>query len=125
MNEAFVAVATGAAGRVADVMAALPFQAGGGYDPRPVVSAAGASLAELREAARGLDGPMVLDAAGRPDPFGVDVAGLMSFLQLVEVLYHGLAAVPKSMEVAAGRNLSATFLIARKVRDRGRLKSKG
>ena len=62
---------------------------------------------------------MVLDARGKVDAFGVDVAGLMSFLQLVEVLYRGLEVVPAGMGVAAGRNLSATHLIARKVRDRG------
>jgi hypothetical protein len=84
-----------------------------------VATAAGEALADLREAVRSLGGPVVLDEKGRVDQFGVDVAGLMSFLQLVEVLYQGLESVPPTMAVAAGRNLSATHLIARKVRDRG------
>lgn len=119
MTEEFVAAATRGAGSVADALAQWPFQAGAAYDPRPVATAAGEALAALREAVGGLAGPVVLDAKGRVDQFGVDVAGLMSFLQLVEVLYQGLEAVPASMTVAAGRNLSATHLIARKVRERG------
>lgn len=119
MTGDFGAAATRAAGLVADALAARPFQAGADYDPRPVVAAAAEALASMRTAARAAEGPLVLGPDGRPDPFGVDAAGLMSFLQLVEVLYQGLETVPAVMATAAGRNLAATHRIARKVRERG------
>ena len=112
-------VATRAAALVADALAAAPFRAGEGYDPRPVVAVTEEALGMLRRAVRAREAPVVLDAQGKVDAFGVDVAGLMSFLQLVEVLYRGLEVVPATMGVAAGRNLAATHAIARKVRDRG------
>ena len=67
-----------------------------------------------------LDRPLVVGTPTRTEPLGVDLAGLMSFLQLVAVLYHGLDTVPLVLAVSAGRNLSATQLIARRVRDRAR-----
>ena len=123
MNPDFLKTVAASAGRVAETFQALPFRADRPYDPRPVAATAATELAILRAAVAGLDGPLVLDAVTRhakTEPLGVDVAGLMSFLQLIEVLYHGLDTVPPVMTVAAGRNLSATQLIARRVRDRAR-----
>jgi hypothetical protein len=42
------------------------------------------------------------------------------FLKTVAESDHGLDTVPPVMAVAAGRNLSATQVIARRVRDRAR-----
>jgi len=120
MNPDFLKTVSESAGRVADTFQALPFRADAPYDPRPVASVAAAELAVLRAAVAALDGPLVVAGPARTEPLGVDLAGLMSFLQLVEVLYHGLDTVPPVLVVAAGRNLSATQLIARRVRDRAR-----
>ncbi|GAA2005229.1 hypothetical protein [Catenulispora subtropica] len=123
MNPDFLRTVAESAGRVAETFQGLPFRADRPYDPRPVATTAATELAVLRAAVAKLDGPLVLDVPGqhaKTEPLGVDLAGLMSFLQLIEVLYHGLDAVPPVMTVAAGRNLSATQVIARRVRDRAR-----
>jgi hypothetical protein len=120
MTADFLETVAESAGRVADVFQALPFRADRPYDPRPVATAAAEELAVLRAAVASLDRPLVVDTPTRAEPLGVDVAGLMSFLQLVAVLYHGLETVPPVLAVSAGRNLSATHLIARRVRDRAR-----
>ncbi|GAA2050910.1 hypothetical protein GCM10009839_67070 [Catenulispora yoronensis] len=123
MNPEFLKTVAESAGRVAEAFQALPFRADRPYDPRPVAATAAAELRVLRTAVSALGGPLVLDVPTRQaktEPLGVDVAGLMSFLQLVEALYHGLEVIPPVMTVATGRNLSATQVIARRVRDRAR-----
>lgn len=123
MTPDFLAVVAESAGRVAETFQSLPFRADRPYDPRPVATVAARELAVLGDAVAALDRPLVVGtvgAASKTEPLGVDVAGLMSFLQLVAVLYHGLDAVPPVLTVSAGRNLSATQLIARRVRDRAR-----
>ena len=116
----FLAAVADSAGRVADTFQALPFRADRPYDPRPVAAVAAEELAVLCGVVASLDRPLVVDTPTKAEPLGVDLAGLMSFLQLVAVLYHGLDAVPPVLTVSAGRNLSATQLIARRVRDRAR-----
>ncbi len=72
----------------------------------------------LGEAVHGFPGPLAVDAAGRPDPLAEDLVGLLSHLQMVVALFHGLDEIPDSLRVSASRSLSATHLIARRVRDR-------
>jgi hypothetical protein len=120
MTPDFLNTVADAAGRVAETFQALPFRADRPYDPRPVAAVAAAELAVLGDLVAALDRPLVVDTPAKAEPLGVDLAGLMSFLQLVAVLYHGLDSVPPVLAVSAGRNLSATHLIARRVRDRAR-----
>ena len=120
MTPAFLETVAASAGRIADTFQSLPFRAGRPYDPRPVATAAAEELAVLCEVVASLDRPLVVGTPTKAEPLGVDLAGLMSFLQLVAVLYHGLDTVPPVLTVSAGRNLSATQLIARRVRDRAR-----
>ena len=123
MTPEFLAIVAESAVRVAETFQSLPFRADRPYDPRPVATVAAQELAVLGDAVAALDRPLVVGTAGaasKTEPLGVDIAGLMSFLQLVAVLYHGLDAVPPVLTVSAGRNLSATQLIARRVRDRAR-----
>ncbi|WP_194924246.1 hypothetical protein [Catenulispora pinisilvae] len=122
MTPEFLTAVAESAGRVADTFQSLPFRADRPYDPRPVATVAAEELAVLCDVVAALDRPLVVDAdvPTRTEPLGVDLAGLMSFLQLVAVLYHGLETVPPVLTVSAGRNLSATQLIARRVRDRAR-----
>lgn len=120
MTPDFLTTVAESAGRVADTFQSLPFRADRPYDPRPVATVAAEELAVLCAAVASLDRPLVVDTPTRAEPLGVDLAGLMSFLQLVAVLYHGLESVPAVLTVSAGRNLSATQLIARRVRDRAR-----
>ena len=120
MTPEFLKTVADSAGRVADTFQSLPFRADRPYDPRPVATVAAEELAVLCAVVAALDRPLVVDTPTRTEPLGVDLAGLMSFLQLVAVLYHGLETVPPVLTVSAGRNLSATQLIARRVRDRAR-----
>lgn len=120
MTPEFLATVADSAGRVAETFRSLPFRADRPYDPRPVAAVAAAELAVLCGVVATLDRPLVVDTPTRAEPLGVDLAGLMSFLQLVAVLYHGLDTVPPVLAVSAGRNLAATQLIARRVRDRAR-----
>jgi len=120
MTPDFLETVAASAGRVADTFQSLPFRAGRAYDPRPVAAVAAEELAVMAAAVAALDRPLVVDTPTKTEPLGVDLAGLMSFLQLVAVLYHGLETVPPVLTVSAGRNLSATQLIARRVRDRAR-----
>jgi hypothetical protein len=120
MTPEFLKTVAESAGRVADTFQSLPFGADRPYDPRPVATVAAEELAVLCDVVGSLDRPLVVDTPARTEPLGVDLAGLMSFLQLVAVLYHGLETVPPVLTVSAGRNLSATQLIARRVRDRAR-----
>jgi hypothetical protein len=120
MTPEFLTSVAESAARIADTFQAAPFRADRPYDPRRVAAVAAEELAALRRTVAALDGPLVVDTPTKAEPLGVDVAGLMSFLQLAEVLYHGLDSVPPVLAVAAGRNLSATQLIARRVRDRAR-----
>ncbi|MQA86810.1 MAG: hypothetical protein GEV03_19810 [Streptosporangiales bacterium] len=62
---------------------------------------------------------LAVDTDGRPDRLGSELAGLMGYLQHVLVLYHNLADIPDHMRAQANRDLSATHLRARRVRDRG------
>ena len=120
MTPEFLKTVADSAGRVADTFQSLPFRADRPYDPRPVATVAAEELAVLCAVVATLDRPLVIDTPTRTEPLGVDLAGLMSFLQLVAVLYHGLETVPPVLTVSAGRNLSATQLIARRVLDRAR-----
>ncbi|GAA3782948.1 hypothetical protein GCM10022225_84040 [Plantactinospora mayteni] len=74
----------------------------------------------LQEAVDGYPGPLAVDATGRTDPLGQELAGLMSWLQLLRVLYRGLDDIPEPMRITAGRSFSAAHLAARRVRDRAR-----
>ncbi|MEZ0115526.1 hypothetical protein ABH920_009565 [Catenulispora sp. EB89] len=120
MTPEFLRTVADSAGRVADTFQSLPFRADRPYDPRPVATVAAEELAVLCAVVAALDRPLVIGTPTKTEPLGVDLAGLMSFLQLVAVLYHGLETVPPVLTVSAGRNLSATQLIARRVRDRAR-----
>ena len=120
MSPEFLQAVAESAGRGAATFQSLPYLAGRPYDPRPVADVAAEELAVLSDLVAALDRPLVVDTPTRTEPLGVDLAGLMSFLQLVAVLYHGLDTVPPVLAVSAGRNLSATQLIARRVRDRAR-----
>ena len=55
-----------------------------------------------------------------PDPLGAELAGLMSYLQLLRVRYHRLAEVPAKQAIFAGRAVTATHVEARRVRDRAK-----
>lgn len=125
MTPEFLTTVAESAGRVADTFQSLPFRADRPYDPRPVATVAAEELAVLCGVVAALDRPLVVDSPTKAEPLGVDLAGLMSFLQLVAVLYHGLETVPPVLTVSAGRNLSATHLIARRVRDRARKEAVG
>jgi hypothetical protein len=113
----FVGAVGEAAGRVADVLGDAPLVPGEAY-PLPVVLR---RLTEEHDALLRLVEAYTLAVGltedGRADRLGTELAGLMSYLQLIRTLYHGLGDIPDSMRTNANRNLSATHLTARRVRD--------
>ncbi|HZA16776.1 MAG TPA: hypothetical protein VE645_07750 [Pseudonocardiaceae bacterium] len=76
--------------------------------------------AALQRAVQAYPLALAVDTDDRPDKLGSELAGLMGYVQYVLVLYHNLADVPDHMRAQAHRDLSATHLRARHVRDRGR-----
>lgn len=93
----------------------------GGKGPYPladVLRQLAEQHAALRTAVLAYPLSLAVDADGRPDKLGAELAGLMGYLQHVLVLYHGLADVPDQMRAQANRDLSATHLRARRFRDR-------
>ena len=115
----FIAAATQAAEQVASILGAHPLRAQRPYEIGSVLSSLIERHDALQRAVAQLPMPIAVDADGRPDQFGAELAELMSYLQLLRVLYHGLDDIPDHMRVAANRYLSATHLTARRVRDRG------
>nr|BFF04886.1 hypothetical protein GCM10020241_65610 [Streptoalloteichus tenebrarius] len=76
--------------------------------------------ASLHQAVRECPVALAVDAHGRPDRLGADVAGLLGYVQHVLVLYHNLDDLPDHMRAQANRDLAATHLRARRLRDRAR-----
>lgn len=115
----FVAVATEAAGRVAAVLAENPLRANQPYPIGAVLDVLARCYDDMRRAVAGLSTPVTIDSTGRVDPFGNDLAALMSHLQVTCVLCHRLDDIPGVLRVSVTRNLAAVHLIARRVRDGG------
>ncbi|WP_199439795.1 hypothetical protein [Umezawaea beigongshangensis] len=116
----FAAAVADAAGAVAAVLGANPLRGSGPYPIAEVLPVLVEQHESLRAAVDGWPGPLAVDAAGREDPLVVELAGLMSCLQLLRVLHHGLDGVPAPLRVTASRHLATTHLVARRVRDRAR-----
>jgi hypothetical protein len=108
-----------AASRIAAVLDQNPVR---GKDPYPLTEVH-RQLAEhhaaLQCAVRAYPLALAVNTDGRPDKLGSELAGLMSYVQHVLVLYHNLADVPDHMRAQTHRDLSAIHLRARRVRDRG------
>ncbi|MEQ4304766.1 hypothetical protein ABNF97_25865 [Plantactinospora sp. B6F1] len=109
-----------AAGAVVELLGAYPVRAGTPVPVAELLPPLAARHRALQEAVDGYPGPLAVDPAGRPDPLGGELAGLMSWLQLLGVLYRGLDDIPESMRITAGRSFAAAHLAARRVRDRAR-----
>ncbi|GIG93393.1 hypothetical protein Pen02_83290 [Plantactinospora endophytica] len=109
-----------AAGVAAELLGACRLRAGEPFPIAELLAPLATQHRALQEAVDGYAGPLALDATGRPDPLGGELAGLMSWLQLIGVLYRGLDDIPDPMRVQAGRTFSTAHLAARRVRDRTR-----
>ncbi|MEX2971743.1 hypothetical protein [Streptomyces sp. C184] len=120
----FAAAVAEAAEVVAAVLGAYQSR---GNEPYPIAAVL-PTLAEqhqvLQELVYECEGPLTLDAAGKEDPFIGDLAALMSYLQLLRVLYHGFDVIPGVLQVNASRNIAAVHLAGRRVRDRARRQAK-
>ncbi len=103
---------------IVTVLAAHQIRGSDPFSVRDLLPVLNEQHGRLRAAVGEFPGPLAVDAAGRPDPLAQDLVGLMSHLEMVTVLFHGLDEIPDSLRVSAGRSLSATHLIARRVRDR-------
>lgn len=118
-NTEFAAAVSEAAGRIADVLDRHPVLSG----PYPIAEVRRELAAEHGRLARLVERypePIALDGSGRPDRHSAELASLMGFVQRDIVLYHRLDDLPDRLRVPAGRDLSATHQLARKVRDHGR-----
>jgi hypothetical protein len=116
----FAAAVADAAEAVATVLGAHQVR---GTEPYPISVVLPVLIEQhrvLQEAVDACAGPLAVDAAGKQDPLIGDLAGFMSYLQLLRVLYHGLEDIPDSLRVDASRNLSAAHLAARRLRDKAR-----
>ena len=116
----FAATVADAADAVASALATHPVR---GTEPYPISVVLPVLIEQhrvLQEAVDGCGWPLAVNAAGKQDPLIEDLGGLMSFLQLARVLYHGLEDVPDWLQVSASRNLSTVHLTARRVRDQAR-----
>ncbi|WP_329791972.1 hypothetical protein V1227_08550 [Lentzea sp. DG1S-22] len=116
-----VKVITEAAAEVAAVLDRHPVSGTGSYPLAEVVTSLAKQHDVLREAVEQHPHPLSADVAGKPDRLGVDLAALMGYLEHIRVLYHRLDDLPSHLRAQAHRDLSATHLRARKLRDnRGR-----
>ncbi|AVT34003.1 hypothetical protein C6361_36325 [Plantactinospora sp. BC1] len=116
----FAAAVAEAAGEVVELLGAYQIRPGVPFPVAELLPLLTARQHALQVAVDGYPGPLAVDPAGRPDPLGGELAGLMSWLQLLRVLYRGLDDVPEPLRIAAGRSFAAAHLAARRVRDRTR-----
>lgn len=116
----FAATVADAAHAVAAALGTHQLQGGERYPISELLALLARQHQTLQRAVDAYPGPLAVDAAGQPDPLVKDLAGLMSSLQLLRVLYHGLDDLPASLRTNASKNLSATHLAARRVRDKAR-----
>jgi hypothetical protein len=113
----FVQAVGEAAGRVAAVLGDAPLVPGEAYPLAFVVRRLTEEHDVLLRLVDAYPDAVGRTEDGRADRLGAELAVLMSYLQLVRTLYHWLDDVPDALLTNAGRNLSATHLTARKVRD--------
>jgi hypothetical protein len=113
----FVQAVGEAAGRVADVLGDAPLVLGEAYPVAVVVERLTAEHDALLRLVDAYSEAVGVTEEGHADRLGAELAGLMSYLQLIRTLYHELDDVPESLRTNANRNLSAAHLMARKVRD--------
>jgi len=107
-------------GELGQTLSANPLRAGQRYPLQAVLPVVGACHDRLQALVAAHAGPVAASPDGTADAFGAELAGLMSHLQGVRVLYHGLDDIPEGMRAAAGRSLSALHLAARRVLDAAR-----
>lgn len=112
-----VAAVADAARQIAAVLDQNPVRGTGPYPLAEVHRQLTEHHAALQRAVQAYPRALAVDTDGRPDKLGSELAGLMGYVQHVLVLYHNLADVPDHMRVQAHRDLSATHLRARHVRD--------
>ncbi|MGI5146807.1 hypothetical protein ACQEVC_10540 [Plantactinospora sp. CA-294935] len=108
------------AGAVAELLGAYQLRSGAPFPVAELLPPLTVRHRALQAAVDGYPGPLSVDPTGRPEPLGQELAGLMSWLQLLQVVYRGLDDIPEPLRVSAGRSLSAAHLAARRVRDRAR-----
>ncbi len=113
------AAVAGAARQIAAVLDQNPIRGNGPYPMTEVHRQLAEHHAVLQRAVQAYPLALAVGTDGRPDKLGAELAGLMSYLQHLLVLYHNLTDVPDHMRAQAHRDLSATHLRARHVRDRG------
>ncbi|MFY1688618.1 hypothetical protein [Plantactinospora sp. WMMB782] len=116
----FAAVVSAAAEAVAELLGRHQVRPGTPVPLAELLPELAARHRALQTAVDGYAGPLAVDPAGRPEPLGQELAGLMSWLQLLTVQYRGLVDIPEPLRVGAGRSFSAAHLAARRVRDRAR-----
>ncbi|SDP94299.1 hypothetical protein [Lentzea jiangxiensis] len=109
-----------AAEAIAETLGAHPPRGNQPYPISEVLPVLVRSHLALQQALEQHPGSVAVTAEGKENPLGGELAGLMSYLQLLSVLYRGLDEFPDWMKVNASRNLSAVSLAARRVRDRAR-----
>jgi hypothetical protein len=112
------AAVAGAAREIAALLDQHPVRPGPFPLPE-VLRELAAQQAVLQRAVEAYPLALAVDEAGRPDPLGPNLAGLIAYVQHTLVLYHNLPDLPDRLRVQAHRNLSAVHLWARRVRDRG------
>lgn len=120
----FAAAVADAAEAVTTVLGAHQMR---GTEPYPISVVLSVLIEQHRVLQKAVDacaGPLAVDAAGKQDSFIGDLAGFMSYLQLLRVLYHGLGDIPDSLRLNASRNIAAAHLAARRVRDKARRQAK-
>jgi len=109
----FPAAVAAAASAVADVLDGHRPRGGGAYPIGAVLPVLVEQHDVLRAAVDAVPEPL-------PEPLAAELAGLMSYLQLLRVRYHRLTTIAPEHAVFATRAITATHVEARRVRDRAK-----